>query len=60
VEATHSLLISTTKPDKEQALLGYALGKTLDTLSRYSEALKAWKTANQSREAPAGSFDSAD
>lgn len=57
LEIAQSLVDSAATPDNERALLGYALGKALDSKGSYSEALKAWNIANQSREALVGRFD---
>lgn len=44
-------------PDPERAQLGYALGKVLDGLGRYPEAMASWHDANAARRRMIGAHD---
>jgi len=57
IQSAQALLESPKTTFADKALLGYALGKALDGIKRYPEALRAWQIANVSREATEGSFD---
>lgn len=57
IEKSRAMLASPSTLPTDKALIGYALGKSLDSAARYAEAMHAWNIANQAREVSAGSFD---
>jgi len=60
VELAGSLLSRPDTPDRERALLGYALGKIQDSRGAYDDAMASWHDANAARRRMCGAYDSAD
>ncbi|KAF1712904.1 hypothetical protein CSC73_01065 [Pseudoxanthomonas sacheonensis] len=59
VERAKFLLASSSITDHDRSLLGYELGKVLDTRGEYAEAMARWNDANSARIRMTGSFDPA-
>lgn len=51
------LLDSSSMTDHDRSLLGYELGKVLDTLAEYEQAMARWNDANAARIRMTGPFD---